>query len=151
MRALLQNTALIYGAVAWLCAQIIKLLLLYGREHRVDLRELFSTGGMPSSHSAFVCAIAMAIGLSEGIGSSLFALAAGVAVVVMVDAAGVRRAAGNHAIKLNHIIDELFQGHPMNDEKLRELLGHTPTQVFLGAVLGLACTWLGMTWFWSGS
>ena len=150
MRDLLQNTALVYGLVASLCAQIIKLLLLYGREHRVDLRELLSTGGMPSSHSAFVCAIAMAIGLREGIGSSLFALAAGVAGVVMVDAAGVRRAAGHQAIKLNHIIDELFQGHPISDEKLKELLGHTPTQVFLGAVLGLLCTWFGMTWIWSG-
>jgi hypothetical protein len=93
----------------------------------------------------------MAIGLSEGIDSPLFALAVGVAVVVMVDAAGVRRAAGNHAIKLNHIVDELFQGQAISDEKLRELLGHTPTQVFFGAVLGLLCTWLGMTWLWSGS
>jgi acid phosphatase family membrane protein YuiD len=147
---LLNNSALIYGVLTWFTAQGLKVLILYVREHRVDLRLLTAAGGMPSSHSALVCSIAVAIAFREGLDSPLFALAAGVAGVVMYDAAGIRRAAGHHASVLNQIIDELFQGHPINDEKLKELLGHTPTQVFFGALLGILCTGLGMRFVWSG-
>ena len=150
MRNLLNNSALVYGMLSWLVAQVIKVLICYVRGRRLDLRLLISAGGMPSSHSALVCAIAVAIGLREGVGSPLFALAVGVAAVVMYDAAGVRRAAGHQATVLNQIIEELFQGHPINEGKLKELLGHTPTQVFLGAVLGILCAWIGMNCVWSG-
>ena len=150
MRSLFNNPALIYGVLTWFIAQGLKVLLLYVREHRVDLRLLTAAGGMPSSHSALVCSIAVAIAFREGLDSPLFALAAGVAGVVMYDAASIRRAAGHHASVLNQIIEELFQGHPISDKELKELLGHTPTQVVFGALLGILCTGLGMRFVWGG-
>jgi len=151
MKALLTNTVLIYGALAWFTAQMLKIILNYVRERRLDLGLFWSAGGMPSSHSAFVCAISVAIALREGLGSPLFALAVGIAVIVMYDAAGVRRAAGRQATVLNKMIEELFQGHPISDEELKEILGHTPTQVIFGAVLGVTMTWIGMTLVWHGA
>ena len=147
---LFDNTALVYGAVCWFLAQAVKPFISYRREGRFVWRLMLSAGGMPSSHSAFVCGIAMAIALTEGLSSPIFALAVGVAVVVMSDATGVRRAAGDHATLLNQIVEELFQGHPINDGKLKELLGHTPTQVVLGAALGITATWFGIQFVWSG-
>jgi acid phosphatase family membrane protein YuiD len=150
MIALLTNPILIYSAIAWACAQVIKITIHYLRTHEFDWHLLVATGGMPSSHSAYVCSAATAIAFRDGLNSSLFALSVVVSVIVMVDAAGLRRAAGNHATVLNQIIEELFQGHPISEEKLKELLGHTPTQVFLGAVLGILCSLIGMLWFWNG-
>jgi len=97
---------------------------------------------MPSSHSALVAALATAVGLREGLNSSLFAISVILAMVVMYDAAGVRRAASAQARILNQILDELFQGHPIQEERLRELLGHTPIQVLVGAAMGVTITWL---------
>ena len=143
MRQVLHNPALVYGLVSWALAQVLKVGTSLVREHRLNWRLMFSAGGMPSSHSA--------LAISEGIDSPLFALAVGVAGVVMYDAAGVRRAAGHQAAVLNQIIDELFQGHPISEERLRELLGHTPVQVASGAVLGALVTWIGMQLVWSGA
>jgi acid phosphatase family membrane protein YuiD len=151
MNQVLRNPALLYGLISWALAQALKVVASSAREHRLNWRMLFSAGGMPSSHTALVSSIAMAIAISEGVDSPLFALAVGVAGVVMYDAAGVRRAAGHQAAVLNQIIDELFQGHPINEERLRELLGHTPLQVASGAILGLIVSWIGMTVFWSGA
>jgi acid phosphatase family membrane protein YuiD len=150
MIALLTNPILIYSAIAFACAQVIKILIHYFRTHEVDWHLLVSTGGMPSSHAAYTCSAATAIAFRDGLNSSLFALAVVVAAIIMVDAAGLRRAAGDHATVLNQIIEELFQGHPISDEKLKELLGHTPTQVFLGALLGVLCPLIGMLWVWNG-
>jgi hypothetical protein len=100
---------------------------------------------MPSSHSALVCALATAIGIKEGLSSTLFALAFALAVIVMYDAAGVRRAAMMQARILNQIVDELFQGHPISETRLRELLGHTPFEVVVGAILGVVGAWWWMT------
>ena len=130
MREMLGNPALVYGLVAGFLAQGLKVLIDWRRDGELDLGLLTSAGGMPSSHSALVCAMAVAIAFREGVGSSLFALAVGVAGVVMYDATSIRRAAGHQATVLNQIIEELFQGHPISEEKLKELLGHTPTQVF---------------------
>lgn len=150
MSALLANPVLVYSAIAWACAQAIKILIHLLRTHELDWRLLFATGGMPSSHAAYACSTATAIAFRDGLNSSLFALAVALAVIVMVDAAGLRRAAGDQATVLNQIIEELFQGHPISDEKLKELLGHTPTQVVLGALLGVLCPLVGMLWFWNG-
>ena len=150
MSALLTNPILVYSAIAWACAQVIKTLIHLLRTHEFDWHLLFSTGGMPSSHAAYTCSAATAIAFRDGFNSSLFALAVAFAVIVMVDAAGLRRAAGTQATVLNQIVEELFQGHPISDEKLQELLGHTPTQVFLGALLGILCPLIGMLWFWGG-
>jgi uncharacterized protein len=126
---------------AWAIAQILKVLIELIWRRRLNLRLLTSAGGMPSSHSATVCALATAIGIHDGVSSSLFAMSLVLATVVMYDAAGVRRAAGIQARILNQIIDELFQGHPISETRLRELLGHTPVQVMVGAALGILLAW----------
>ncbi len=99
---------------------------------------------MPSSHSAMVVSLATGIAIRDGSGSNLFALALALAVIVMYDAAGVRRAASIQARILNQIIDELFQGHPISETRLRELLGHTPIEVLAGAALGGIISWWWM-------
>ncbi|GJN12548.1 hypothetical protein PR202_ga30833 [Eleusine coracana subsp. coracana] len=116
------------------------------KENRWDAKQLIGSGGMPSSHSATVTALTVAVGLREGFGSSLFATAAIFASVVMYDAFGVRLHAGKQAEVLNQIVYELPSEHPLAETRpLRELLGHTPTQVFVGGVLGFAvATFTGM-------
>ncbi|TMC51391.1 MAG: divergent PAP2 family protein [Chloroflexi bacterium] len=126
------------AAWAWAVAQTLKVLFYSMRERRVNLRWLVTMGGMPSSHSATVAGLATAVGLREGVRSTPFAIALAFALVVMYDAAGVRRAAMTQARILNQIVDELFQGHPISETRLRELLGHTPVEVFVGAILGIA-------------
>ena len=102
---------------------------------------------MPSSHSATVVGMATSVGLIDGFSSVTFAVAAGVASVVMYDAAGVRRAASRQAVVLNQIIQNLFSNDPaLNKGKLKELLGHTPTEVFAGAALGIAVS-CGLRWW----
>lgn len=120
-------------------AQSIKVLTTWYKENRWDAKQLVGSGGMPSSHSATVTALAVAVGLQEGFASSLFATAAVFASVVMYDAFGVRLHAGKQAEVLNQIVYELPSEHPLAETRpLRELLGHTPPQVFAGGVLGFA-------------
>jgi acid phosphatase family membrane protein YuiD len=97
---------------------------------------------MPSAHSAFVAATAWSVGLLEGFDSALFAVAAVFAGIVMFDAQGVRWAASRQARILNQIVDQLFQGQPIGEERLKELLGHTPYQVFAGAAIGVFIAWV---------
>jgi acid phosphatase family membrane protein YuiD len=131
--------------ISWAVAQLLKVLVELLWRHKLNLRLLTSAGGMPSSHSASVCALTAAIALREGAGSTLFILSLVFAIIVMYEAAGVRRAASIQARILNQIIDELFQGHPISETHLRELIGHTPIEVFAGAVLGIAGAWWWMT------
>lgn len=131
--------------IPWAIAQISKPIIEYIRKRKLNLRLLTTAGGMPSSHSALVCALAAAVGIREGLSSTLFAVAFALAIIVMYDAAGVRRAASMQARILNQIIDELFQGHPISETRLRELLGHTPIEVLVGALLGVFCAWWWMT------
>ena len=126
------------AAAAWCIAQGLKVLLEVLVKGRSSWDTVFGTGGMPSSHSAFVMAIAVAIGGLYGRRSPLFALAAGFALVVMYDAFNVRRAAGEHAKHINQMWEELreeLQSVPAM-EILKESLGHTPLQVIVGAILG---------------
>lgn len=126
------------AAVAWCIAQGIKVLLEVLIKGKSSWDTVFGTGGMPSSHSAFVMAIAVSIGVLYGGRSPLFALAAGFALVVMYDAFNVRRAAGQHAKHINQMWEELreeLQSVPTM-EFLKESLGHTPLQVVVGAILG---------------
>ncbi len=97
---------------------------------------------MPSSHSAFVAALTTAVGLYKGIDDPLFAVCVVFSSIVMYDATGVRRAASQQARLLNRIVQELFEGHPLSQEQLKELLGHTPLQVAVGGVLGVVVAWL---------
>jgi uncharacterized protein len=134
---LLANPVLIAATWAWALTQTIKFVLYTVRERRINLRYLTTMGGMPSSHSATVASLATAVGIRDGLRSTSFAIALAFAFVVMYDAAGVRRAAMAQAKILNQMIDELFQGHPISETRLRELLGHTPFEVVVGAILGV--------------
>ncbi len=135
--ALFQNRVLIAGLLAWALAQIIKIPLDFFRTRRWNWALLFTTGGMPSSHSALMTATTHAIGLYYGFASPMFALAVAITMVVVYDAANVRRQAGIHAQRINIIFDELLRGHPINEKDLREVLGHTPLEVAGGILFGL--------------
>jgi acid phosphatase family membrane protein YuiD len=135
LNALWANQILIAALTAWGLAQIIKVPLDYLINREWDWGLLLSSGGMPSSHSALVTGASIAIGLQLGFDSPLFALASVVAVVVIYDAIGVRRHAGDHARVLNLMIDELLTGHPLAEKELKEVLGHTPREVIGGIIL----------------
>jgi uncharacterized protein len=141
---LLDNRA--FGAcfVAWLLAQSTKLLIDLVRERRFNPRSLVTAGGMPSAHSAIVVALATRVGLDTGLDSTAFALAAVFAAIVMYDAAGVRRAVSIQARILNRMLTEMMEAQRFNEKRLRELLGHTPFEVFVGGLIGaLAAIGLG--------
>ena len=116
--------------------QLIKFAIYSVKERRLSVGWLFQTGGMPSSHSASVSALSTVVGFKEGVGSPLFGVVLFLSLMVMYDAAGLRRAAGEQARMINRIVDELLQGHPLSQERLKELLGHTPAEVLAGAALG---------------
>jgi len=122
---------------AWVFAQGMKVLLYYFRRHKINFRLFVGTGGMPSSHSTLVSCLAATIGLETGWNSPVFLLALGMALVIMTDAAGVRRAAGLQAKLLNEIVDDLYASKPFPHKQLKELLGHTPVQVLVGAAIGV--------------
>jgi len=138
MLSIFSNHILIPALIAWGLAQAIKVPIEYLSTRRWNWALLFSVGGMPSSHSALVTSTAHAIGLHVGFDSPLFALAVIIAMVVIYDATGIRRQAGLHAEIINTMINDLATGHPLKDEELREVLGHTPIQVLAGTLLGLA-------------
>ena len=140
----LGNLILALSVMAWAIAQILKVVVVLVRKHRLDFRNILSSGGMPSSHSAFVCACAAATGNLYGWSSALFAVAAVVAIVVMYDASHVRQAAGEQPKILNYMMEHWTEMKPeLFGKELKELLGHTPIQVFAGAVLGVAVGFLG--------
>ncbi|MDY7023780.1 MAG: divergent PAP2 family protein, partial [Cyanobacteriota bacterium] len=123
--------------------QTSKLAFELIRQGKINFRVLVTTGGMPSSHSAFVSALATSVGQTVGWGSPEFAIAVVFAFIVMYDATGVRQAAGQQARILNQIVDELFQEHPQfNEDRLKELLGHTPVEVIVGLALGVVISTL---------
>lgn len=134
---LFTNYALMSAFLGFAIAQALKFITFWYKENRWDPKQLIGSGGMPSSHSATVTALAVAVGLQEGFGGSHFATALVLACVVMYDATGVRLHAGRQAEVLNQILCELPAEHPLAESiPLRELLGHTPTQVAAGALLG---------------
>ncbi len=127
---------LLAALIAWVIAQSLKIVSWAVASKELNFKRLVEPGGMPSSHSAFVTSLATAAGVKEGFDSSLFALALVFAMVVMYDAAGVRRAAGKQARVLNAIVEDLNR-RELHPERLRELLGHTPFEVLIGALLGI--------------
>ncbi len=137
MGELLANRILLVALGAWLVAQTLKVLIYLWRDRRINLRHLVSSGGMPSAHSALVTALAAGVAITEGLRSPLFAIALVFAAIVMYDAAGVRQAVGAQARILNRMLDEIFVEQRFNEKRLRELIGHTPVEVFVGALLGL--------------
>ncbi|MCL1474851.1 divergent PAP2 family protein [Argonema antarcticum] len=140
---ILDNRVLLVALLACLIAQILKLVIHLIQHGKVTVRVLVETGGMPSAHSALVASLAAGVGQTVGWASAEFALATIFAIIVMYDAAGVRQAAGKQARILNQIIDELFREHPtFNEDRLKELLGHTPFQVIVGSALGITISCL---------
>jgi acid phosphatase family membrane protein YuiD len=140
---ILDNHVLVVAVAACLAAQVLKAIIELVRHRKLNLRAMVETGGMPSAHSALVTALAFGIGQTLGWASPMFAATAVFAIIVMYDAAGVRQAAGKQARVLNQIIDELFQEKPeFNEDRLKELLGHTPFQVLAGSALGAAISCL---------
>ena len=130
--------ALLIGLASAFTAQCIKFFLHLITKREIDLTLFTTTGGMPSSHSAGVVALAVVIGILSGFTSINFALATGFALVVMYDAAGVRRAAGMQARLLNKIVETPGLSGVEVQERLVEVLGHTPLQVLVGAIIGIA-------------
>jgi acid phosphatase family membrane protein YuiD len=128
---------LLPALVAWAIAQILKVCLVSVRKRHLDLRVLAETGGMPSSHSAIVAALTTSVGRLNGLTSDTFAIALIFSIVVMYDAQGVRRAAGLQASVLNRLVDDLMAQRGNQETRLRELLGHTPVEVLVGAALGI--------------
>lgn len=139
------NEELAAALTAWFIAQFLKVPLEYLMTRRMNWALWFSSGGMPSSHSALITAVTLSIGLNNGFTSPLFALSFALWMIVTYDAAGVRRQAGYHAQRINMLIDELIKGHPISEKRLKEVLGHTPRQVIAGVLLGIVVALL----FWA--
>lgn len=135
LEEILRNGPIWAAVTAWAIAQGCKIILTLLTEQRLDMSRAYTAGGMPSSHTALVCAMAFAVGKRYGFDAPSFAVSLIVSFIVMYDAAGVRRAAGEHAAAINIL---LSQSGMKLEEQLKELLGHTPLQVFCGAVLGIA-------------
>lgn len=137
-KSLLENHIILVTMVSWLLAQSLKLIVDKIKYKRIDFTRIIGAGGMPSSHSAFVTSLATSIAFQHGLNSTEFALAFSFAAIVMYDAAGVRRSAGKQATILNQIIQDLYsKEHTLKIERLKELIGHSPVEVFAGAVLGI--------------
>ena len=144
---LFSNHVLVAAAIAWSIAQVVKVPLEYVRTRHWNWALLFRAGGMPSSHSALVTGVAHGIGLHYGFDTPLFAVAAALAIVVVYDATGIRRQAGKHAALINAMIQDLATGHPLKEEHLREVLGHTPLEAIAGMLLGLGIAQLDWVFF----
>ncbi len=133
----LDNRVLVIALVSWSIAQVAKVLTDLLINKKFDFRRFVGSGGMPSSHSAFVMALSTGIGMLQGWDTPLFAIAISYAFVVMYDAAGVRRSAGKQAEILNIIIMDVIEHKGLKEERLKELIGHTPVEVIAGALLGI--------------
>jgi acid phosphatase family membrane protein YuiD len=138
MAELLANQVLWVAIAGWAIAQLIKPLLEYFHSRRWSWGLWFSSGGMPSSHSSLLCSTMLAEGLFHGFDTPVFALSVAITMVVVYDAAGVRREAGRHAERINILIEELFSGQPISERQLKEVIGHTPVEVIAGVLLGFA-------------
>jgi len=132
------NLVLLLAIIGWAAAQFLKVVVVLICERKIDWRYLFRSGGMPSSHSATVCACATATALITGIDSVAFAISAVFAFIVMYDAANVRKETGEQAKILNYMMEHWNEMKPeMFSKELKELIGHTPLQVLCGALLGI--------------
>jgi acid phosphatase family membrane protein YuiD len=137
-KELAENKILWTAISAWFVAQFLKGVFYYAVEKRINFKRfVVGSGGMPSSHSALVTSLATAVGIAKGWDSPMTAIAIMFAAVVMYDAAGVRLAASRQAVILNKIVDEIFEEGEFHQERLKELLGHTPVEVIAGATLGV--------------
>ena len=145
LQLLLHNRVLMAAMIGFMSAQVIKALLYLLVNRKFRFERLVGSGGMPSSHASMVCAAAVATGRIYGLGSFAFAIATLVAIVVIYDARGVRLETGKQAVTISAILDHLLEEGTILDipkMELKELVGHTPFQVFVGSVLGVALGFL---------
>ncbi len=145
---MIYNPMLITALAAWFLSGLLKVPIEYLETKKWNWALWFSPGGMPSSHSALVTATMLSVGLFAGFDTAAFVVAFAVMMIVVYDAAGVRRQAGYHAEKINAIINELFAGHPISEAQLNEVLGHTPREVLGGVVTGIVIA-LGIWALWA--
>jgi acid phosphatase family membrane protein YuiD len=143
---LIHNQVVIAAFLAWMIGQFLKFPLEYLLNKKWNWGIIFSSGGLPSSHSSLVTAVTITIGLQEGFGSAVFALSAAIAMVVIYDAAGVRRQAGIHAERINQIMSNFFESGQLPEKELKEMLGHTPFEVLAGILLGVI---ISLTLYWT--
>lgn len=127
------------AALSWFIAQTIKVIHTFIMKKRFDFTRFVGSGGMPSSHASFVTGLTTAVGLTHGWDSTYFAISLCVSLVIMYDAAGVRRAVGKQAIILNKMLEDMQHKKKkiVTEQRLKELIGHTPIEVFAGAILGI--------------
>lgn len=135
---LARNTVLWATLTAWGTAQLLKVLIGVIRDKRFNFKWFLRSGGMPSSHVALSLCLTASIGLQYGFDTGLFAVSFGFAVITMFDAQGVRRHSGKQAALLNRILDDIYAHKGVEEAKVKELLGHTPVEVFAGGALGIA-------------
>ena len=131
------NKVLVIPIAAWFVAQALKTIIQALRDKQLNLRYMLSTGGMPSAHSALVCALATTTGLVYGVGSAIFAISTILAAIVMYDATSVRHAVDKQSVILNHLLTEFPKTHLEFERFLQQLVGHTRFQVIVGGVLGI--------------
>ena len=136
--SLLTNKVLMVPIGAWFLAQVLKITIASIQSKQMKWSYFFTMGGMPSSHSTLVSAVATTVAIVEGVGSPLFAVAAIFAVIVIHDAAGVRQTVSKQSVMLNRILDELLKGKQAFEQHLSELIGHSVLQVAAGTILGIA-------------
>ncbi|MDD2922871.1 MAG: divergent PAP2 family protein [Anaerolineales bacterium] len=144
---LLDNKVLIAVIEGWLIAQALKIPTEYLRSRRWMWAMFLAAGGMPSSHSALLVAGTIAVGLYHGFNNPLFGIAVAVTMIVVHDAAGVRRQAGMHAERINYLFEELIKGHIWDENALKEVIGHTPLEVLGGIILGFVVA-IGQWMLW---
>lgn len=135
--AIFQNKVFVATFLGWIIAQTIKIIINGIKEKRFDFKWLIGTGGMPSAHSAGVMALATAVGIQEGFNSTIFIVILIVALVIAFDAQGVRRATGKQAEILNRILDDIYWRRKIQEDRLKELIGHSPFEVLMGCLLGI--------------
>ena len=134
-----KNKIFLITLTVWFLAQLAKVLLGVVKEKRFNFRWFIGTGGMPSSHTAGSSALATSVGLAYGFNSPLFAVAAAFAMVTMFDAQGVRRSTGFQATILNKMMDDIYWKGQIEEQRLKELVGHTPVEVLAGFIFGVIC------------
>lgn len=138
MKDLFGNGILLCAAVSWFTAQLFKTMIDWRINRSFNLRRLISNGGMPSAHTASVVSLTLMIAFREGLGSTAFAIAFVLTAIVINDAVGVRYQTGKQGKVINKILQKvLVEGEPLTDETLKELVGHTPTEAFFGALIGV--------------
>ena len=142
LQQLFSNQILITAFITWILAGLMKVPLEYLETRQWNWSLWFSSGGMPSQHAALVTSAMLAVGLYSGFNTPAFAIAFTLMIVVLYDAAGIRRQAGLQAVKINKLINEFFAGQPISDSQLKEVLGHTPREVLAGSGFGLVFTLL---------